>query len=156
MNQFTITWKAPEFEYHPKGIHWYWTSIVLAVLFMAIAIYQQNFLFSVFIVIAEILLLIWGTREPRDINFALTEKGLVIEHHGSFPVRDFTHFSSFEDWSQDWSTIILELRGQFRHSMRLHVPRGRFAEIEHHFKQVIPQIHRDESLMEVMERFLGF
>lgn len=156
MLPFSVTWQAPEFEYHPKGASWYWGSIAVAVILVAIAAWQANFLFGLFIVIAEILMLVWGNKEPRPITFVLNEKGVFIEDHKSYPIRDIESFSSFEDWSDEWSTIILDLKGHFRPSVRIHVPRNRFTEIEHAMNSVIPIVQKEQSLVDILERFLGF
>jgi hypothetical protein len=156
MNPFTIEWSAPEFEYHPKGVAWYWTTIIISVLLIAIAMWQKNFLFGFFIVIAEIMILIWANREPQDHNFKITEHGITIEGRTFFPVREIASFASFEDWSEDWSTIIIDLKGHFRPSVRIHVPRPRFSEIERGFRATIPLVHKEESLIDILEKFLGF
>ena len=69
MALFETTWKAPEFQYRSKGVSWYWMSIIIAVAIIAFAIWEHNFLFGIFIVIAEILLITWGNEAPRTIDF---------------------------------------------------------------------------------------
>ena len=156
MLPFSITWQAPEFEYHPKGVTWYWGSIIVAVILVAAAVWQRNFLFGLFIIIAEILILVWANRDPRPLDFTLNEKGITIEGHRFYPTREIASFASFEDWSEEWSTVILDLKGHFRPSVRIHVPRDQFNEIEHAMQTIIPLVHKDQSLVDVLERFLGF
>ncbi|MFH1246479.1 MAG: hypothetical protein V1489_01735 [Candidatus Liptonbacteria bacterium] len=156
MDPFTISWSAPEFEYHAKGVYWYWTSIAVAVIVIAISVWQKNFLFGLFVVIAEILILVWGEREPQDTDFVLNEKGLEIKGYKFYPTREIGSFSSFEDWSDLWSTIILDPKGHFQPAVRIHVPRVRFPEIERGFRAIAPLVHKDISLVDALEKFLGF
>lgn len=158
MNPFTIAWRAPEFEYHPKSASWYWASVAVATLMIAAAVWQRNFLFGLFIVIAEILILIWTSREPDTIEFTLNEKGFEIgDPHGrSYPVREIATVHGFEDWSEEWATFIIDPKGHFRPSVRIHAPRARYGEIERAFAAIVPVIHKEESLVDVLERFLGF
>ena len=156
MNPFLIEWRAPEFEYHPKGVTWYWVTIIASVLLVAIAVWQKNFLFGFFIVIAEILILVWGNREPDVHDFKITEHGITIEGRHFYPIREIASFASFEDWSEEWSTIILDLKAHLRPSVRIHLPRARFSEIERGFRAIIPLVHKEESLIDILEKFLGF
>ncbi|MDP3892652.1 hypothetical protein, partial [Nocardioides sp.] len=71
MEQFNIEWRAPEFYYREKGVSWYWLSIIAAIVILSVSVWQKNFLFAVFVVIAEILMLVWAGRKPREISFSL-------------------------------------------------------------------------------------
>ena len=83
MEKIVIEWKAPEFEYREKDVSWYWLSIIAAVVILGAAVWQKNFLFAVFVVIAEILMLVWAGRKPREITFSLNEKGLTMSGNKS-------------------------------------------------------------------------
>ena len=76
MAQFHTEWSAPEFEYRPKSVSWYWISIICAAAIIAFAIWEQNFLFGIFVVIAEILLIAWGNEMPATVSITLTESEL--------------------------------------------------------------------------------
>ena len=78
-----IEWEAPEFEYHEKDPLWYWGSMIIAVIILGIAIWQKNFLFATFIVVAEILLMTIGGKQPRLIRFRIDDRGFEII--GDFP-----------------------------------------------------------------------
>ncbi len=57
MATFEINWEAPEFEYREKDVSWYWISIIAAAAIIAFSVWQRNFLFGFFIVIAEMLVI---------------------------------------------------------------------------------------------------
>ena len=75
--KFEVVWDAPEFEYREKGISWYWLSIIAAACIIAFAAWFRNFLFGFFIVIAEILFIVWGNRQPRTVEFKLDDSGIA-------------------------------------------------------------------------------
>src|SRR3990167_8463140 len=56
MADFELSWEAPEFEFREKTVSWYWVTIIGAVLILALAVWQRNFLFGVFILMAEALI----------------------------------------------------------------------------------------------------
>ena len=47
-----IVWQIPEYEYRSKDVSWYWISLIAAIVLFAFAIWQKNFLFAIFVVIA--------------------------------------------------------------------------------------------------------
>jgi hypothetical protein len=95
---FETTWEAPEFEYRPKNISWYWLSIIVSAAIIAFAIWERNFLFGIFIVIAEILFIAWGNETPATIHFVLTENDLSIgeaKHYHVTLIDSIEKFLSF-------------------------------------------------------------
>src|SRR5690348_2499840 len=87
-----ITWEAPEFECRDKGVAWYCISIIVAAIIVAFAVWEKNFLFGLFIVIAEVLFIVWGNRLPRMIGLAASEAGITIEEV-FYAFRDFENVS---------------------------------------------------------------
>jgi len=75
--QVLLSWQAPEFEYHTKTPDWYW-AIGLIVLSASIASFiRGNFFFGAFILIAGILLFIYGIKKPRIVMFEITDDGVT-------------------------------------------------------------------------------
>ncbi len=91
-----IRWQAPEFEYHERGALWYYAVIAAGGVTAFIALWQGNFLFTVFIVIAALLLLFWGRQEPRVREFTLDANGLAIDEHKRYSWGDLQGFSMEE------------------------------------------------------------
>lgn len=73
-----IKWTAPESHFFEKTSTWYIGSALLAGLLVIFALWQGNFLFVLFIVIAEILALFWGGQVPRNISYKLDESGFTV------------------------------------------------------------------------------
>src|SRR3989344_1323822 len=151
-----IDWSAPEFEYRPKSVSWYWGSIVVAVLLIAVAAWQRNFLFGFFVLIAEVLMLIWANRVPVTHEFTLTEKGLAIGKKTFYPSADFESFSVDEHWSDEWPNFVIYFKRRFRPAVRVHVPHDRFEEIEQALRKIVPKIEHEETLIETIEHLIGF
>ena len=150
-----IIWTAPEFEYREKDISWYWMSIIVAVLIIGVAVWQRNFLFGFFVVIAEILLLVWGNRKPLLIDFTLTEKGLTIGGRKFYAVGEIESFS-FDDSGDEWADIVLLFRRHFRPTLTVHIPKARAGEVQRTLKLLVGQIEREESFIDVLQKFLRF
>lgn len=150
-----ISWQAPEFEYRAKTILWYWLSIFIAVVILAAAVWLRNFLFGIFMVIAEILILVWANREPRILNFALTEQGLQIGARKFEPYNEIESFSVLRG-AETWTDIMLRSKRRLRPVLHLLVPSARLTEIEGRLKTLLPEEDYQESFIETLERILRF
>jgi hypothetical protein len=157
MGQFEIQWEAPEFERRPKDISWYWLSIVFAIIILGIAIWQKNFLFGFFIIIAEILLLVWGGREPNLIKFAISDKGLTINNRKFYPLKEFAGFCLEEINEEEWSMILFRFRRRFSALCQVMVPKALGAEIKKYLVEAaIPEIELEESFIGTLQKFFRF
>ena len=66
-DKFEIEWQAPEYFHYQKDVSWYWLVLILGIVTIVFALWQKNFLFAVFVIIAEVLLFYWGRTQPRVI-----------------------------------------------------------------------------------------
>lgn len=156
MASFEIKWQAPEFEYRPKGVSWYWVSIIVAVIILAIAVWQKNFLFGFFVILAEVLLLTWANREPQLVNFILTEKGLSVGDRKFHAFADVESFSTDTHEGADWPDLFFEFRRRLKPLLKVKIPKGRAAEIEKSLKTILQQTEHEHSLLDTIEELIGF
>ena len=73
-----VSWQAPEFSYHHKGIVW-WTIFILALATLfAFAYLIANWWMMAFIAFTALIILMHSFRQPRIILCKLDHKGLKI------------------------------------------------------------------------------
>lgn len=73
-----ISWNVLEHPNYQRGFAWYFCFIAIAVGFLIYAVLTHNFLFAFIVIMFGIIFLIHAGREPIVLNFALTEKGVVL------------------------------------------------------------------------------
>ncbi len=156
MTRFEIQWQSPEFEYREKGVSWYWLSIILAVVVLGLAIWQKNFLFGFFIVIAEILILVWGNREPRLVNFVLSEKGLAIDGGEPSPYEQITSFAIDTPEEGVFANLFISFRRKLKPSLHINIPKERLAEIQKALTPLLPQQDPEQSFLDTLEELIRF
>lgn len=156
MQKFEIVWQAPEFEYYEKDVSWYWLSVIVAVIVLSAAVWQQNFLFAVFIVVAEILVLVWAAQQPRMVEFRIDEKGLLIGGKKFYPYAEIIGFSADENGEDEWPELMFRFQRRLQPTVRIKTPKARFGEIEKALAPLVRKIEFEESFLESLERFLGF
>jgi len=156
MDPFEISWEAPEFEYREKTVSWYWLTVIIAVIMLAMAVWKANFLFGFFIVLAEILVLVWAIKEPNLVNFLLNEQGLRIHGHGFYPWEELVSWSVQSTDEAELQEIIFVLHKKFRPALKVLVPRESWAAVKTKLEEVLPQVPHKPSFSDMLEKLLGF
>jgi hypothetical protein len=155
MAKFQTTWQAPEFEYREKDVSWYWISIIAAALIIAFSVWQKDFLFGFFIVIAEMLFIVWGNRVPKTITFTLTDTDLNIGGYKSYLIKEFESWSAdFDDG--EWADVAFYFRSRVHPALSLIVPSGKLTELRANLKTVLKEIEHEPTLVDSIEKFLRF
>ncbi len=151
-----IEWKAPEFEHRSKGVSWFWLTIIVAVLVLALAVWQKNFLFGFFVVIAEVLILSWGNAEPREINFVLTEKNILIDGKKHYGLNELANFSVDELEHKDIVAIFIHFKQRFRGPLRIHVFKDKLESVRNILKMGVREIDHEDSIIDSLEHLIRF
>jgi hypothetical protein len=76
----TISWQAHEYFHQEKSNDWYWGLGIIAITAAVLAIVFGNTLFGLVIVLFAFIAGMQAHREPKLINFELTNRGIVINH----------------------------------------------------------------------------
>ena len=178
MAKFEIIWEAPEFEYREKTVSWYWITIIVAACLIAFAVWERNILFGLFIIIAEILIILWGNQEPRTTLFRFTEDGIEIElpdrrlsrlpdgipfAPGHEPKAGHKHHSwkEFESWStekfdEELAEISFNFHSKFRMPLKMLAPADVPEEARQHLRTILKEVEHNPTLLETLERLLRF
>ena len=155
MASFTMKWEAPEYEYREKTVSWYWTSIITAAVIIAFSVWQKNFLFGVFIVIAEILFIVWGNKAPKTLAFTVTDTGINVGGYKSYSMKEFESWSADAD-DTEWANVAFYFRSRLHPPLLLIVPEAKVAELRVNLKTILKEIEHQPTLVDSIEKFLRF
>ena len=150
-----IIWHAPEFKYHDKDLHWYWLSIIGAGILFLIALWQRNFLFGIFVIIAELMVIIWAKEFPKNIRFKLNKKGLEIGKINFYSYEELAGFHIHEE-EGEFLELILKTNKRFHPYLKVLVDKDDSEEIKNFLKNHLPEIEYEEPVSEVISRIIGF
>ena len=84
-------WTIQEYDQHQRGVRWYIIMITAGLLFVVYGLMSNNFLFSLIIILAGIILFIQSHQAPPQVLFQITELGVVIG-------RKFYNFSELKNF----------------------------------------------------------
>jgi hypothetical protein len=156
MKDLHLEWYAPEYEHRPKGVLWYWGSMIIALAVLALAIWQENYLFAIIVIIAEILVIVWANREPRTIHFNFTENGLVIDKRHDYRWEKLIGFGITDDLNEDTPKLYLFRKEHFHTPIVIALPRSKRETIEFFIDTKLPRYDISSSLSDVVDEFTRF
>jgi hypothetical protein len=155
-NDQEIIWQAPAFRYYNKRISWYWLSLIVAILLLAFAVWQKNFLFAVFVFLAEITVFVWGRRQPELIKFKIDEKGVTITGK-TYSYDDLEKFWLRPDReSQEFEELILKKKTHFNPYLKIFIEARLSARAREILSRKLTEEEYEDSLLEGIISWLRF
>ncbi|HEX4104204.1 MAG TPA: hypothetical protein VHZ04_01865 [Candidatus Paceibacterota bacterium] len=155
MASFEIKWEAPEFEYREKGVSWYWLSIIIAAIIVAFSVWEKNFLFGLFIVLAEVLFIVWGNRTPRMISFTANETSITIDDIRSYSFRNFETMS-VDTPADGFAEMVFVFRARFKTPLKILFPAEHLAAFRANTKTILKEVPYEPTLLDSIEKLLRF
>lgn len=127
-----------------------------AVLILGVAIWQKSFLFGSFVVVAEVLILFWGNKQPRMVEFKMTEKGLTVSGGKFYSYADMKSFAVDDDPDSYWKVFFFDFKKKLKLNLRIMAPAEKLHQIRETIKSVVPLVEMEHSLIDTLERIFHF
>ncbi len=156
-----ISWQAPEFESHSKDVSWYWLSLIIAIIILALAIWQKNFLFALFIVIAWLLIFYSSRRPPTVWQFEINGKGIEISLPKSREARKFYSYDDIDGFdiksaSAKYGELILKLKAKLSPYLKINIHSADEEKINNFLLRFLPREEYHISLADSVSKLIGF
>lgn len=110
-------WTVKEFEKHHRPPAWYIVMGTFLALFVLFGVFSGNFLFSLVIVLAAIILFIQGKQDPIDVSFAITTLGVIVGNR-FYPYTELIDFYIVYE-PPEVKMLFLETRSPVRPLLRV-------------------------------------
>ncbi|MEK7213463.1 MAG: hypothetical protein AAB678_03450 [Patescibacteria group bacterium] len=78
LGQVIYQWSVKEYEQYERDGRWYWMMGIPGAALLVYAILAANYLFALVVVLFAIILFMHGIAEPVQVDFAITNTGLVL------------------------------------------------------------------------------
>ncbi len=150
-----IRWEAAEYEFVPKSMRWHAGIGIAALVLVGIALWQQNFFFAIFILIAGIMVVILGNRHPEVIEFVLNEDGCHIGEAASYPFEKLESFSIRERPHRS-DELILKRKTAMNQLIHIPIEPEMAVKIRHFLEEYVPEEEHEPSILESITDILGF
>jgi uncharacterized membrane protein len=149
-----MTWRAAEYEHYDKSTAWYVVNGVVAAAIIGYALYQKNFFFAVFIVIAFIMLMFFSRRRPEVFDFRVDESGIGVG-------RSSYNYESIENFSMRsrlgrLDELILKRKVSMNPIVKIPIDSKLAGEVKEFLGGKLPEIEYEESLLDTFAEWFGF
>ena len=153
MSSRIISWQAPEFEEAERSSAWYLWSMVIALLLVVVAFIQENILFALFIVIAEVVILLLGHAGPAEHVYAFTDEGLLFDDKLVRPFTDVNGYAFFDLGGQHVELVMRPAK-KFQQYSKVLVPRDRMDQMRQLLSTKMHPFEYTPAIADTMARWL--
>ncbi|MBI5306113.1 hypothetical protein HZB04_00760 [Candidatus Wolfebacteria bacterium] len=165
-----IIWQIPEYVYRQKGVSWQWISLIIAIILIAFATWQKNFLFAVFIAIAFFMVNYLRSSFPPIWRFKIDKKGLSIqtsseetkkfysfEHIEGFDIHSvFPETSALSKTDEEYKELVLKIKGKTSPFLKINIYTEDEEDISKFLSQFSLKEEYPQSFAESLGKMIGF
>ncbi len=153
MDKKEIIWRAAEYKHTEKNVEWYFFIGVAALILIIFSLWQKNFFFAVFILIATVMLFSFSQRRPQIIEFKINKDGVGIQD-------TFYKYETLESFTirkrpEHLDEIIFKRKTAANPFLKLPIDSKSLISVMTIIKENIPETEYQESLLEMLIEFLG-
>ena len=150
-----IEWHGPAFKYTPKTPLWYWGTIILALILMALGFWQRNFFLVIFVIIAELMVLFWGNQEPDTVKFRIDEKGIAIGQNKLYNYADLEGFAIVKT-EDEFDDLVIKRGSILNPYLKIALDKNHSLKAKTALNQKLMEEDYKESFLDWLGEWLGF
>ncbi len=152
-----IEWEAPEFDYIEKEPFWYLTGAIAALALFAVAIYQRNLLFVIFIIVASFLVYVLSKQKPQTLRFKINENGVKVGSYKLYTYDDLEGFSILKEIGEaGFDELILKQENRINPFIKIKMPENKTEEVRAFLLNYLDEVENSEGLPDALSRFIKF
>ncbi len=139
-------WIISEYEQHERGSWWYIAMITLGLALVLYGAFTLNFLFSLIIILAWIILFLQSKTAPAQVTFQITELGIAIASR-FYPYSELVQFYIIYN-PPEVKTLFIETKSSMRPTIRIPLLEENPVEIRETLRQyLLEDLEREEEPM---------
>lgn len=150
-----FSWKITAHDVHERTPLFYAIVFGATILLLAFCLWQRNFLFGVFVLMATGTILFLSTQHNEEHPFALTESSLVIgEGESEFPYKQFSHYDIYE-FARDDYEILLIFRDHMKQMLRVRIHAKDKETIDAILSQHVKRKPIEPTFLDIVSKIIG-
>lgn len=148
-----LSWQASEYVHHDKRTAWHLGLFAIIAVLIAVAVITHEWLSIGVFVVMGVALVIYGNKQPRVLNYTITETGITIGPK-DYPFESFKSFSVVQDVA--WHVIDLEPTKRFMPRLSILFEDAQLDAIVGALASHLPEEDRLPDPIERLARYLKF
>jgi len=154
-NPYLISWQAEKFENFERHPRWYISVFVILVALLFYSLLSNNFLLSILIVLAGIIIYLFEKKDPETYHFAVCPTG-IIAHDRFYDFLDLESFWIFyEPGVSGRKELSLQTNSHFQ--PYVHIPLGDKVnpnKLRKILKKYMAEQQHRESILDLLENIV--
>ncbi len=150
----SVNWEALEHGHGVQGADWLWVLGIITISTTVAAILLGNTLFAIVLLMSGVVIGITATREPLEISYAVTQRGLRIDDK-LYPYSTLESFYIDED-HHFGPQLLVRSEKMLMPLLVLPLPEEYVDDIEDIIASRLPEEHLEEPLFHKILEFFGF
>ncbi|MEK7464772.1 MAG: hypothetical protein AAB617_03290 [Patescibacteria group bacterium] len=155
MDKTEINWRAAEYEHVRKSEAWYLFIIVASVTLIIFSLFQRNFFFAIFVVLASLMIIAFGRRKPQVFDFKINTEGVAIGKKITYHYDQLQGFS-IRNRPGRLDELIIRRKTPFNPFVRIPLDSKIASKARELLKDKLPETVHEDSLLELLGEWLGF
>lgn len=149
-----ISWKIKIRDDKERGDGFYLVALALMTLLLIFAVWQKNFLFGIFVILATGVVLFLSTQQAETHSFKLTDTELIIDDDRHISYDKQSHFDIVEYHEQEYELFFVS-KERFRSTVRVRIWKNDKEDIEALLKTKLPKKKIEPSFLDLFSKLLG-
>lgn len=150
-----IEWEIATRSEKDHGNAFYIATLSATLLLLLFSIWQKDFLFGVFVILASGTVLFLSTQRPETYKFKLTDDALIIGNRENvYPYHRFDHFDIYE-YSTEEHELFLVFKERFHPILRIRVYTRDIEKIKEFLSEHLPKKDTEPSIMDIFSKAVG-
>lgn len=114
-----FTWEVPEYDRPERNKAWYIIAAAIALAIIIYAVWDKNYIFALFILIAAVILMVFDRREAPLLKVKIDGKGLAVGS-SAYEYTELKDFFIIYRPQEDIKNLYFHFKSAVRH--RLSIP----------------------------------
>lgn len=150
-----LSWQGHEYVHTEKTPDWYWALGLIAVAGAVASLLFNNVLFAVLILFGAFALALFAAREPKEVTFTLTQRGLRV-NDVLYPYQSLESFAVDELSKNHIPKLIIESKRMFTPTLIIPLENVEEDHVHDFLLDFLPEEEHVEPVSHRIMEWLGF
>lgn len=153
--QKEISWRAAEYEYFHKDVLWYFVVAIIGLALVVVALWQKNFLFAIFVIVATVLLVALGKKKPRVVEFKINDDGVGI---GKSVFYNYENIEGFDvkSYPEHLDELVLKRKSPIHPFVRIPIDSKHLKKAKEILSEHLEEKKYEDSIIDNLSDTFGF
>jgi hypothetical protein len=150
-----IVWEIKSHDHRERSNKFYIIILSATVLLLFFSIWQKDFLFGIFVILASGTILFLSAQKPENYKFKLSKDAIIIgESESVYSYEKFSHFDVYE-FNPEEQELFFAFKEKFRPILRIRIYKDDLEKIKDFLSGKLIQKKIEPSILDIFSKIVG-